>query len=641
MRLGDDLVTVSPPNPGNNEYRGNRLVRQAPDNNDTPCWRSPPPPSMRLPDGSLLVAGAEQRTDYGALDWGYYRFTAAADGTVTRKRLADIEDMEARPAGISLGSGILTTADDSKLYQPGGILGGYRSTWLKTSGRPEELRTTTDGFVAGRDDDCSTTWRVYCVSMFASGDGHHGRKAGTEQDLTMLYRNGSSSWGPRLTTGLSSPRLIDLSGRYGVANQASGGSQAVIEFRGTDSGAVLQKREPVASALWGNTLWSATDNANTVTSKTLPAGTAGESFTTVNRCEPTELQAVGRWVYWKCRDDSWDVRGGGLYDRSTKRFLSLGSDETLLGDDYLVSRSDSTGLTLVDLHNGIPASGKVADLPQRVVATPAQLGANTTRRAGWTVDRFGGHVAYTGDDRRVRIVPSGVPAPRIAVIDRDTAASADVKSMRLAAPLVAVQARRLLVAGAQGQGDRHGRPYPDGRRGPRCGRSRVGRKEHGGPDRRERVVHLDPDGQGRRRPGRRPVGLRGAVGDRRCRGVAGHGRRRRRRPAGDGRGRCDVDVPGHGHGRALGADRRHGHEVRRVVGVRALRRRERRRLRGRPRPGGRRAARLPPRVRDGRLRLVAVHLDRLGLGPVRRADVPRRRERRRLQRPGGAPGVHR
>ncbi|WP_329281409.1 FG-GAP-like repeat-containing protein [Streptomyces sp. NBC_00691] len=427
-RLGDDLVTVSPPNPGNNEYRGNRLVRQAPDNNDTPLLEVASTALSRLPDGSLLVAGAEQRTDYGALDWGYYRFTAAADGTVTRKRLADIEDMEARPAGISLGSGILTTADDSKLYQPGGILGGYRSTWLKTSGRPEELRTTTDGFVAGRDDDCSTTWRVYCVSMFASGDGHHGRKAGTEQDLTMLYRNGSSSWGPRLTTGLSSPRLIDLSGRYGVANQASGGSQAVIEFRGTDSGAVLQKREPVASALWGNTLWSATDNANTVTSKTLPAGTAGESFTTVNRCEPTELQAVGRWVYWKCRDDSWDVRGGGLYDRSTKRFLSLGSDETLLGDDYLVSRSDSTGLTLVDLHNGIPASGKVADLPQRVVATPAQLGANTTRRAGWTVDRFGGHVAYTGDDRRVRIVPSGVPAPRIAVIDRDTAASADVKS---------------------------------------------------------------------------------------------------------------------------------------------------------------------------------------------------------------------
>ncbi|WP_406060721.1 FG-GAP-like repeat-containing protein [Streptomyces sp. NBC_01077] len=427
-RLGDALVTVSPPNPGNNEYRGNRLAQYVPDGIDTSLLDVASTSLSRTPDGSLLVAGAEQRTDYGALDWGYYRFTAAADGTVTRKRLADIEDMEAKPAGISLGSGILTTADDSKLYQPGGIIGGYRSTWLKTSGRPEELRSATDGFVTGRDDDCSPTWRVYCVSMFASGDGHHGRKAGTEQDMTVLHRNGSATWGPRLTTGLSSPQLVDLSGRFGVVNQASGGSQAIVEFRGTDSGAVLQKREPVASALWGNTLWSATKGSNTVTSKALPAGTAGESFTTTNRCEPTDLQAVGRWVYWKCQDESWDVRGGGLYDRSTKRFMSLGSDDTLLGDGYLVSRSDSTGLTLVDLHNGIPGSGKVADLPQRVVATPAQLGANTTRRAGWTVDRFGGHVAFTGDDRRVRVVPSGVPASRIAIIDTDAAASVNVKS---------------------------------------------------------------------------------------------------------------------------------------------------------------------------------------------------------------------
>ncbi|MEU2244254.1 FG-GAP-like repeat-containing protein [Streptomyces sp. NPDC018338] len=427
--LGDAFVTVTPPSPGNDGgYRGNHLVLR----DAAGSWNSllavASPSVRRTPDGSLLVAGAEQNTTYGALDWGYYLFSEAADGTVTRKRLADIEDMEAKPAGISLGSGILTTADDSNLYNPDTYIGGYRSTWLKTSGRPEELRSTLDGLTQGRDDDCGSTSGVYCVSMFASGDGHHGRKAGTEQGMTVLHRNGSATWGPRLTTGLGSPELVDLSGRFGVVNQAWGETQAIVEFRGTDSGAVLQKREPVTSALWGNTLWSATKGSNTVTSKVLPAGTAGESFTTTNRCEPTDLQAVGRWVYWKCQDESWDVRGGGLYDRSTKRFMSLGSDDALLGDEYLVSRSDSAGLTLIDLHNGIPGSGKVADLPQRVVATSAQLGANTTRRAGWTVDRFGGHVAFTGDDRRVRVVPSGVPASRIAVIDTDATASVNLKS---------------------------------------------------------------------------------------------------------------------------------------------------------------------------------------------------------------------
>ncbi|MEV4332832.1 VCBS repeat-containing protein [Streptomyces sp. NPDC049597] len=434
-RLGDDLVTVSPPNPGDNEYRGNHLVLR----DVTGSWNKSllavaSPSVHRTPDGSLLVAGAEERTTYGALDWGYYLFTPASDGTVTRKRLADIEDREAKPAGISLGSGILTTADDSKYYSPGTSIGGYRSTWLKTSGRPEELNSTVDGFVSGRDDDsCSPVYGTYCVTMFASGDGHHGRKAATEHDVTMLYRNGAAPWGPRVTSGLSSPQLVDLSGRFGVVNQASGGEQAVLHFKDADTGNVLVKRKPVAASVWGNTLWSALgrwdDTSSGVTTqvaaKNLSTGAAGESFDA--GCVPSDLQAVGRWVYWRCSDYWHDFKGAGVYDRQAKRSLKLGPDATLLGDGYLVRRSDAAGLTLVDLHNGLPASGMEADLPQRVVATAAELGDRTARRAGWTVDRFGGHVAYTGEDRRVRIVPSGVPASRIAVIDADTPA-ADIEA---------------------------------------------------------------------------------------------------------------------------------------------------------------------------------------------------------------------
>ncbi|MFD0078325.1 FG-GAP-like repeat-containing protein [Streptomyces sp. NPDC127166] len=437
-RFGDSFVTVTPPSPGNDGgYRGNHLVLR----DATGSWKSllavASPAVHRTPDGSLLVAGAEQNTTYGALDWGYYLFTEAADGTVTRKRVADIADMEARPAGISLGSGILTTADDSHIYNPYTSIGGYRSTWLKTSGRPEELRSTVDGTTNGRDDDCGNHDGTYCVSMFASGDGHHGRKAGTEQDVTMLYRNGSAAWGPRLSTGLGSPQLVDLSGRFGVVNQSWDGGQAVVEFRGTDSGAVLQQRTPVASAVWGNTLWSALGRSDgsgsgsvstTVVARTLPSGTATvRSFDA--GCVPGRLQAVGRLVYWKCTN-FWgdDFKGAGLYDQADGRTLRLGKDDVLLGDGYFVSRSDADGLTLYDVHNGLPASGNAADAPHRVVATPADLGRNTTPRAGWTVDRFGGHVAYTGDDRRVRIVPSGVPTSRIAVIDADATAGVNLRT---------------------------------------------------------------------------------------------------------------------------------------------------------------------------------------------------------------------
>ncbi|MFC3577642.1 FG-GAP-like repeat-containing protein [Streptomyces yaanensis] len=426
--LGDGFVTVTPPNPGDDEYRGNQLFLRDATGSSKSLLAVASPSVHRTPDGSLLVAGAEENTTKGALDWGYYLFTPAADGTVTRKRLADIEDREAKPAGISLGSGILTTADDSQYYSPGTYIGGYRSTWLKTSGRPEELNSTIDGLVSGRDDDCSPAYGTYCVTMFASGDGYHGRKAATEQGVTMLYRNGAAPWGPRVTSRLDSPQLVDLSGRFGIVNQASGGQQAILHFKDADTGSVLLKREPVAASVWGNTLWSALgrwddtgSNVPTgVAAKNLSTGAAGDSFDA--GCVPSDLQAVGRWVYWRCSDYWHDFKGAGVYDRQAKRFLKLGADETLLGDGYLVHRSDATGLTLVDLHNGLPLSGKEADLPQRVVATAAELGDRTGRRSGWTVDRFGGHVAYTGEDRRVRIVPSGVPASRIAVIDADTPA---------------------------------------------------------------------------------------------------------------------------------------------------------------------------------------------------------------------------
>ncbi|MEW2297219.1 FG-GAP-like repeat-containing protein [Streptomyces sp. NPDC006743] len=430
------LVTVTPPSPGNDGgYRGNQLFLH----DASGKWQSllavASPSVHRTPDGSLLVAGAEKSTDYGALDWGYYLFTPAADGTVTRKRLADIEDREAEPAGIALGSGILTTADDSQYYDPGTYIGGYRSTWLKTSGRPEELRSTTDGLVSGRDDDgCSPAEGVHCVTMFASGDGQHGRKASTEQGLTMLYRNGAASWGPRVSSGVQNPQLVDLSGRFGVVDSAALNEQAVLRFGDADTGKVLQERDPVAASVWGDTLWSAlgrfgpgpSGRPTGVAARNLVTGAAGDSFDA--GCVPDELQAVGRWVYWRCDDSVWNsFKGAGVYDRQTKRSLKLGREEALLGDGYLVHRSDAAGLTLLDLHNGFPAGAGEADLPQRVVVTAAQLGDRTARRSGWTVDRFGGHLAYTGEDRRVRIVPSGVPASSISVIDSDTPAL-DLKS---------------------------------------------------------------------------------------------------------------------------------------------------------------------------------------------------------------------
>ncbi|MFF0091552.1 FG-GAP-like repeat-containing protein [Streptomyces canus] len=422
--VGDTLLGVEPVSPGDNKYRGQPLFALTSDGTNTDMTKVMDPAAhgiVQAPDGSVLVAGAAQYVEQGDLDWGVYRVARAADGSVTRSRVTDVQPMPAQVHGLSLGNGVLTTADNSTLYEPNTILGAYRSTWLTTSGTPAVVKTTVDGLVSGRDGDCSAG-ATQCIRMFADGTGHHGRQDATESGLTMLRTNGATDWGPTLDTGDDSPRLKDLSGRYAVVDGASSGDQYVGEFAEGSAGKVLQKRDRVAAAVWGNTLWSAAATGGKVTATRLPSGTAVESFTTRNGCTPSSLQAVGRWVYWVCEDSWGDDQGSGVYDRTTKRTATAPASRVLLGDGYLVERvggvQSLSGLNLIDLHNGLPASGDYADLPSRKLADWTDIGEDSLRVGlNWTVDRFGGGVAYADREQRVHVVPTGVPASALTAID--------------------------------------------------------------------------------------------------------------------------------------------------------------------------------------------------------------------------------
>ncbi|MGW0508973.1 FG-GAP-like repeat-containing protein [Streptomyces olivaceoviridis] len=431
--VGSALLGVEPMSPGDDKYRGQPLFALTSDGSDTALTKVMDPAAHQLvqaPDGSVLVAGAAAYVDRGDLDWGVYRVAQGADGSVTRSRLTAVEPMPAQVHGLSLGSGILTTADNSTLYQPHTVLGAYRSTWLTTSGTPSPARTTVDGLVSGWDGFCDET-TPRCIRMFADGTGRHGRRDSTESGLTMLRANGAADWGPTLDTGDYSPELTDLSGRYAVVDGASSGKQYIGEFATAGAGKVLLKRDRVAAAVWGSTLWSGAASGGKVTATRLPAGTAVESFTTRDGCTPSDLQAVGRFVYWVCRDAWGDVHGAGLYDRTTKRTSTAPDSRVLLGDGYLVERVPGTqshsGLRLLDLHNGLPAGGSHTDLPSRELADWTDLGQeNTGAGTSWTVDRFGGGVAYADRDQRVHVVPAGVPASPLTAVDATvTAGSAN------------------------------------------------------------------------------------------------------------------------------------------------------------------------------------------------------------------------
>ncbi|MFI6009522.1 FG-GAP-like repeat-containing protein [Streptomyces sp. NPDC051243] len=414
--VGDRLLGVEPVWPGNNKYRGQPLWALASDGTDTSMTEVMDPAAHQIvqaPDGSVLVAGAEKYVDQGDLDWGVYRIARGADGSVGRSRVTAVQPMPAGVRGLSIGNGILTTSDNSTLYEPDTIVGAYRSTWLTPGSAPSVARTSVDGLVNGGDGS----------RLLADGTGRHGRRNASESGLTILRANGTVPWGPALDTGDDTPQLKSLSGRYAVIDGASSGRQYIAEFP-VDGTApkVLQKRDRVAAAVWGDTLWSGAATGGKVTATRLPSGTVVESFTTRDGCTPSDLQAVGRWIYWACVDNSGTVQGAGVYDRTAKRTATAPGDRVLLGDGYLVQRVGGTqstsGLNLIDLQGGLPASGSHTDLPSRNLVGWTDIGRDSlTPGARWTVDRFGGGVAYADTEHRVHLVPTGVPASAPTVID--------------------------------------------------------------------------------------------------------------------------------------------------------------------------------------------------------------------------------
>ncbi|WP_433530641.1 FlgD immunoglobulin-like domain containing protein [Micromonospora sp. CA-263727] len=422
--VGSHVLSIEPVWPGNSIYRGQPLWAQsvdAPEHRQATVMRPAAHQIVQAPDGSALVAGAHQYVDQGDLDWGIYRITQAADGSVERHRVTPVQPMPAQIHGLALGSGILSTADNSTVYAPSSAIGVYRSTWLTTpadGGAPAVERATLDAPVDSNDGSCSKYNNPRCIPMFADGTGYHGRESSTASRLMMLYANGANGWGPTIDPRASSiPSLADLSGRYTVINDGTRSMQQIGEFRYGADGVVLQRREFVGAAVWGSTLWSGSAASGEVTATQLPAGATLESFTTSNGCAATQLQAVGRWVHWVCVDDWNDTRGSGVYDRTTKRHIAAPARDVLLGDGYLVEQvgGPNGGLRLIDLHGERPA---------RMLVGADDLDPDGGPRTTWTVDRFGGGVAYVDRQQRVHIVRTGIPASGLSVIDSTVANAA-------------------------------------------------------------------------------------------------------------------------------------------------------------------------------------------------------------------------
>ncbi|WP_371664649.1 FG-GAP-like repeat-containing protein [Streptomyces sp. NBC_00280] len=213
-------------------------------------------------------------------------------------------------------------------------------------------------------------------------------------------------------------RVVAASASYTVVRT----TQGVQEVRDGDK--VLATGSWPAAALWGNTLWAARTEASgaTVLERfSLPSMRRLEPLP-IASCFATDLQVVGRYVYFSCGPDG----RAGVYDQERHSEEAVPRGYAKLGDGYLVSQDDEAGKLLITyLRGAIPAdqvgTGELGPLPSPPYA-PADL-----RGRFWNVDRFGGPVAYTTASGDVTVKWPQVTTSPLTATDATVPTSVDLR----------------------------------------------------------------------------------------------------------------------------------------------------------------------------------------------------------------------
>ncbi|MEW2129361.1 VCBS repeat-containing protein [Streptomyces sp. NPDC005435] len=337
------------------------------------------------PGGTAVRVG---RT--GADDWGIQRIRAGADGRPAVTMVKPLPKPPYPVQGLSLDQGRLAVADYGTVH---GANGGriVRTRTVAAAGTPEfgDASVLLD---SGANVPLCASGDLACAPLHGTPDGRvvwqiPGADGGADV-IRVTGGQGSAFWQRGVEKG---GRVTGVSGRYVLYT----GPTRQDVYRIGDDGKAAVTRTPTAAALSGDLLWTPGTAPGTVTAYSLPAKKTTETVTLGSGCVPTELQALGRWLYWAC-----DGRAG-VHDRTTGRSVSVPADEAELGDGYVVTHDRGTGkLTLTSFADGTAAGRVIGELPD--------TGASQ-RDVRWTVDESGADVAWVDGQERVHLVPSGVP----------------------------------------------------------------------------------------------------------------------------------------------------------------------------------------------------------------------------------------
>ncbi|MEU6398278.1 hypothetical protein ABZ867_15010 [Streptomyces cinnamoneus] len=357
-------------------------------------------------DGSAYLAGGTDSSH-----WAMHRITSGPDGAPALSTVMTLPPNPANRLTLSLAQGRLVAGQED----PTRSLQGYSVPVSGTSPAKQTPDWSCDENADGR------LCRPYADLpgwTVPTGDGRivslstHG--AGIAVNVRETRPGGTVRQVPLPGTDGMQPYLPEsASGRYVLFSVTEKNDPRMV-VADIDAGKVLDIRPSTAAALWGSVLWDRSE-WDGVRGTDLRTGRVTQYQGLGTTCRPDEIQAAGDWLYVLCPASAG---GPAAFHLPSKKRIPLPfapeNDRVKLGDGYVV-RQGGVGLEVYDLRSGTAVRER--EIAQQV----------TRYAADWTVDRFGGRLAYTGPDETVHLAAVPGATSPLAAIDQDVAATADFR----------------------------------------------------------------------------------------------------------------------------------------------------------------------------------------------------------------------
>ncbi|WP_157968653.1 FlgD immunoglobulin-like domain containing protein [Streptomyces geranii] len=344
-------------------------------------------------DGSFFIEGG---TD--AKHWAVQRVTLGSDGVPVFKPvgapLPPVSVYEAGGVAVDQGRVLLGTERKNGFYPyPGTDLTAFALS-LTADGTLSAAPPQSLGSLGYTESNPSYDVHCYadCLRFTSNGEG------GIPHP---------EQW----VTG-----VVAASASYRVQRDGLGLSKRVFDGEKT-----LAVDSWPAAALWGSTLWTARTVSGRPTFETYALPSMRKLGSQVlASCLPTDLQVVGRYVYWSCGPDKAAV----VYDQKTRSTQSVPRGYAKLADGYLVSQDNKAGKLLITYLKGAVPAARVGT--KELGPLPSPPFAPVDRRGRfWNVDRFGGPVAYLTASGAVTVKWPQVTVSPLAATDASVPTSID------------------------------------------------------------------------------------------------------------------------------------------------------------------------------------------------------------------------